>query len=633
MKPVSGRSPMRVLSFSHHHRFVAAAPSGGGIPRKRWISCAAVGAPLLWICLATDVYAAGAAAPISWFTLLMGLVGGLALFLAGLEQLADGLKRAAGGALKRMLGQLTTNRIMGALTGAFVTGALNSSSITTVLVVGFVTAGTMTLTQSVGVIMGANIGSTVTAQILAFNVSQYALLPVAVGFFLMFVKTTERRTQIGMMIMGLGLVFFGMGIMSSAMAPLRSYEPFIEMLRTLRNPLAGLLVGALFTGVVQSSAATVGIAIALASEGFLTLEAGVAVALGANLGTCITAMLAAIGKPPEAVRAAVVHVIFNVLGVLVWFFFIGRLTDIAVWLSPTVPELSGTAKLAAEVPRQIANANTFFNVVNTCLFLPFAGLFAWGATKLIPDRPTPPGPIEPQFLDPALIAVPDMALVAVRRELTRTAEITLSMFTTLGEAFNRGSMQELRTLAKEDDKIDTLESACMAYLNKVRQQPLNEGLSEEHRILMVTAVSLETLADVIETDLVELGAQALALDYRRSRETQSLLFAMYQCVHISLVTLIEVLRTGDQTSIEAITQRSVELKQVQRDFVHRKADRLCYVNEAALKSARLEISISEKLFRMQSLIKRIAHEYLAVEKARAAAETTGDDPPPGAVSS
>jgi Na/Pi-cotransporter len=237
--------------------------------------CMGVGSALLILLILTFPalsLAAQQTGDIAWLTLGMELLGGLALFLFGLEQLADGLKKTAGNTLKIMLARLTTNRFTGAITGAIVTGILNSSSITTVLVVGFVTTGIMTLSQSVGVIMGANIGSTVTAQILAFNISQYALLPIAVGFFLIFSDKSEKLKYAGMMLMGMGLVFFGMSVMSGAMAPLRSYEPFVELLKKMENPLLGILAGAVFTGLVQSSAVTVGIAIALASEGFLAVE-------------------------------------------------------------------------------------------------------------------------------------------------------------------------------------------------------------------------------------------------------------------------------------------------------------------------------------------------------------------------
>ena len=295
---------------------------------------------------------------VDWFYLVMALFGGLAMFLYGMEQMSDGLQAAAGDKLKDVLAGLTKNRFLGAITGAFVTAVLNSSSVTTVLVVGFISAGFMTLTQSVGIIMGANIGSTFTAQIVAFNVTQYALLLVALGFFMLFTAKTERIRHYGSMIMGLGLIFYGMGVMGEAMNPMRTYEPFLELMVKMENPLLGILVGAVFTGLVQSSAATTGIAIVMATEGLISLPAGIALSFGANIGTCVTAILAAIGKPAEAVRAAVVHISFNIAGVLLWVMFIPQLAEFIVNISPSAAELTGKEKMAAEVPRQIANAHT-----------------------------------------------------------------------------------------------------------------------------------------------------------------------------------------------------------------------------------------------------------------------------------
>ncbi|MER2516289.1 MAG: Na/Pi symporter [Candidatus Accumulibacter phosphatis] len=355
------------------------------------LSLLRIGVPVLLLAIAFSAFAVEpdvAAESPDWVQLFLGLFGGLALFLGGLQLLSEGMKKAAGQALKTVLAKLTTNRFTGALTGAFVTGILNSSTVTTLLVVGFISAGFMTLTQSVGVIMGANIGSTVTAQLLAFNLSAYSLGPVAIGFFMMFSAKREKVKYYGMMIMGLGLVFYGMGLMSSGMTPLRTYEPFLVILKGLENPLAGIAAGALFTAIVQSSAATVGIAIAMASEGLLALPAGIALALGANIGTAATTAFMGIlsSKSAEATRASVVHVAFNVIGTLIWLPVIWLLADLSVWVSPASPELQGAARAAAEVPRQIANANTLFNVLNTVLFIGFTGWFAKMAERAVPDR-------------------------------------------------------------------------------------------------------------------------------------------------------------------------------------------------------------------------------------------------------
>jgi len=260
--------------------------------------------------------------------LLTGLGGGLALFLYGMRKMTESLKTVAGGGMKSLLAKLTTNRFTAALAGILITAVIQSSSVTTVLVVGFISAGLMTLSQSIGVILGASVGTTITAQIIAFKVTQYALLFIAVGFLMELTARKEAVKHYGIMLMGLGLLFFGMELMSQATYPLRSYAPFIELMQSMKNPLYGILIGTLFTAVVQSSSATTGVVIVLAGQGFISLDAGIALVFGANVGTCITALLATIGKPREAVRAAVVHVVYKVLGVLIWLAFIPQLAEV-----------------------------------------------------------------------------------------------------------------------------------------------------------------------------------------------------------------------------------------------------------------------------------------------------------------
>jgi phosphate:Na+ symporter len=247
----------------------------------------------------------GAQTELAMLPLVMGLLGGLALFLYGMDKMSESLKAVAGERMKSILARLTTNRVTGALTGAFVTAVIQSSSVTTVLVVGFVTAGLMSVSQSVGIIMGANIGTTITAQIIAFKVTKYALLIVAAGFAMLFLGKRERTRHHGAGIMGLGLVFFGMGVMGEAMAPLRSYQPFLDAMIRMENPAVGILVAALFTGLIQSSSATTGIVIVMASQGLITLTAGIALILGANIGTCVTALLASIGRSLAPISAPV----------------------------------------------------------------------------------------------------------------------------------------------------------------------------------------------------------------------------------------------------------------------------------------------------------------------------------------
>jgi phosphate:Na+ symporter len=546
---------------------------------------------------------------IDWLQLGMGLFGGLALFLGGLDQLSEGLKQAAGRTLKVVLERLTSNRLSGALTGAIVTGVLNSSSVTTVLVVGFVTAGVMTLSQSVGVIMGANIGSTVTAQVLAFNIAAYALGPVALGFFMTFAGRSERVRQVGMMVMGLGLVFFGMGLMSDAMRPLRSYPPFIELLASMERPVLGVLAGALFTALVQSSAATVGIAIALASEGLLSLGGGITLALGANIGTCATALLATIGKPPAAVRASIVHLVFNVLGVVVWLPLLSVLADLAVRVSPAAPELAGAARAAAEVPRQLANANTMFNVINTAIFLPFTAVFARLAERLVKEKPPARGAlIEPRFLDEAALAAPTLALENARRETGRLAEIVQQMLVDVGPAVRERSVERFETLRRHAEETAVLEAAVLRYLGLLRTGVLTERESRETQALMEALVTFESLAAVIARDFAEIARQAGTL--RPSAETTELLRGLYETVQHALELAVRAIRDADADAADqAVAMRETVVLQA-KALLERQAARLRPDDPDYLQLARMQMSVVDKLARIYDLAARIARGVL-----------------------
>ena len=507
---------------------------------------------------------------------------------------------------------------MGALTGAFVTGVLNSSSVTTVLVVGFVTAGVMTLTQSVGVIMGANIGSTVTAQILAFNLSAYSLIPIAVGFFMYFTSKNERPKYFGMMIMGLGLVFYGMGLMSEGMKPLRSFEPFLDILAGMENPLFGILAGAVFTGLVQSSAATVGIAIAMASEGLLALPAGIALALGANIGTCVTALLAALGKPTEAVRAAVVHISFNIVGVLVWLPLLTVLADIAVAVSPSATGLEGKERLAAEVPRQIANANTLFNVVNTLVFISFTTWFARLAEKLVPERAAPEGVIiEPEFLDEGAFKAPSVALENARREIERAGLITLEMMDAFHAAMEKKNKDELDNVARRNDEVDILVTEIVKYLGQIRQAMLTEDEGETHQALMNAMMNIESVADVMETNIVDLGKTYLEGEFEADSEvTQELVQGLMDCVRRGAELAVKAVGQSDQRAAQEVLLLKDDIRDFADRLFERHANRLRSDDPKYLQKVRLLMTFIEELRHIYTLVKRIAKSQLPVEVAR-----------------
>ena len=577
------------------------------ITQKCWIL--ALGLILFSFCSLSPVLAADFAQhDINWFNLTMGLFGGLALFLYGLDMLSAGLKKAAGDALRKLLARMTANRFLGALTGAFVTGVLNSSSVTTVLVVGFISAGVMNLTQSVGVIMGANIGSTITAQLLAFNLSAYSLLPIAIGFFMIFTAKREKVKFFGMMLMGLGLVFFGMGLMSSAMTPLRSYQPFMDFLVRMERPLLGILAGAVFTGLVQSSAATVGIAIAMATEGLLSLPGGIALALGANIGTCVTALLAALGKPVEAVRAAIVHIFFNILGVLIWLPFIGFLDDIAVWMTPL------TNSDNAPIARQLANANTLFNVVNTIVFIGFTGWFAKFAVWICPDRkPETKFIIKPKYLDDGALQVPTVALQQVRNEFGRMGRITLDMLKKLPESIREKDFNKIEEVVKMDDKVDILEAAIFDFLGRIRNQSLTSSESHTQQELMAATIHLENMADIVERE-ISYGIRAyISKERTMSNWTERIFGDLYKEIYLAVRLSVRAIESDDQNAAHEVVKKQSHIKELMDSIIVHKAEGLGLEGSSKMETDRLEISLLEKLGRIYELSRKISMGVLPTE--------------------
>lgn len=293
----------------------------------------------------------------NWSVFIVLVLGGLALFLHGMTIMTDGLKAAAGSSMKNFLKKMTYNRWTSLIAGTGITAVIQSSSITTVLAVGFVSAGLISFQSTLGIILGANIGTTITAQIIAFKVTHAAWIMIASGYLISLIFSKKALKETGTIILGLGLIFLGMNVMSEATEPLKTYDPFIRLMQGMDNYFWGILIGTLFTAAIQSSSATTGIVIILASQGLISTNAGISIIFGANIGTCVTAILSAIGKPREAMRVAVSHILFKIVGVLIWMAFIDNLAYF-------VELISGSDKA-----RQIANAHTFFNVGNTFLFI------------------------------------------------------------------------------------------------------------------------------------------------------------------------------------------------------------------------------------------------------------------------
>ncbi|MCK5325588.1 MAG: Na/Pi cotransporter family protein [Woeseiaceae bacterium] len=554
----------------------------------------------------------------------MGLFGGIALFLAGMEQMSQALKEVAGEKMSNVLARLTRNRFMAAGTGAFVTAVIQSSSVTTVLVVGFISAGIMNLGQSVGVIMGANIGTTITAQIVAFKVTKYALLLVAVGFGMNFFSDKEKMRQYGAMVMGLGLIFFGMAIMSDATKPLRTFEPFIQLMQNMSNPLLGILVAAAFTALVQSSSATTGIVIVLATQGFITLEAGIALAFGANIGTCVTALLAALGKPRTATQAAMVHVVFNVIGVLLWVPLIAVLADFVRDISPSAPDLAGVARLAAETPRQIANAHTIFNVANTLIFIWFTGTIAALVQKLVPEKPEKmPERAQPVYLDEVYFEAPALALDRVRLELVRLGKGVTEMLDKAVNAVGKGTREDLNEIVSMNDDSTHLYKSMIAYIAKLSQLELSSLQTKQLTQLTAATNTVDNMSDTIATNLVALGQQRLESGAQPSEVTQQAFQPLREAIQESFRKAIESVRDRDGQMAAEVIEMKDQVQELARGLEAHLAKRVAVDEPNRVLVYGLETDSVEILQRLYYFAKRLAK---AVVAETAAEEQKGDFP-------
>jgi phosphate:Na+ symporter len=492
---------------------------------------------------------------ISWAFLVIGLLGGLALFLYGMEKMSEGMKKSAGNKMRSILAALTKNRVIGLLVGALVTMVIQSSSATTVMLVSFVQAELMSFAQSLGVILGADIGTTITAQLIAFKLTDYALLMIAVGFGLRMFAKQDNIRHVGDVILGFGILFFGMKLMSDAMTPLRTYPGFIELMHGLENPLLGLLVGTLFTALIQSSSAFTGVLIVLAQQQLITLEAGIPMLFGANIGTCITAGLASIGMSREAKRVALAHVIFKIAGVLLFIFWIPSFADIIRSIAVT---------FGADIARQIANAHTIFNVSLGLVFLPFTAIFAALILRLLPDK------VEEKHLKPATwhleesaIATPAIAIDLVRSEISRMAKILERMLRAIIIPFMSDAnlikkqglpktetnllLEEIPTrdeiypqlsllegLDMREEKIDFLEEKVGDYLIQIGRQELSD--SETNEVFGMTSIvnDMESIGDIIHRIMMPLieKKQALARDFSDEGKEELMIFHVKICKQI-----------------------------------------------------------------------------------------------------
>lgn len=503
-----------------------------------------------------------------YFTIVLGVVAGLGLFLYGMNLMGNGLQKAAGERLKKIIGMLTSNRLLGVLVGALVTAVIQSSSATTVMVVGFVNAGIMQLTQAIGVIMGANIGTTITGQLVSFNLE--ALAPVMVGFGVLasMVSKKEKLKHYAEIMIGFGILFVGMTYMKDALTPLREVQMFKDALVNFgRNPLLGILMGFTLTLLVQSSSASIGILIALASQGLLPIESALPILYGDNIGTCTTALLSSIGTTRNAQRAAVMHLTFNIMGTLLFSIFLNKpIMAIVTNIDPV------------NIPRQIANAHTLFNFINVGVQLPFAGAIVKVAEKLIPEKDSEIELKSTKFLDLRMLSTPSIALNSTIKECIHMAETAAHSF----KCSMRSILEKNRELAFEtfetEKKVNQLEKDIMEYLIRLS----NTSLSGEDRSIVDELFNiindLERVGDHAD-NIAELAVSYVDRDLNFSEESVRDIRLMYDKVMGAYSLAIEAMITGDAEVARQVEQMENEVNIIEKNcrsgHIYRLNNNLC----------------------------------------------------------
>lgn len=426
------------------------------------------------------------------FSDVMGLLGGLALFLYGMQMMSSGLENVAGNKMKQILEKLTANRFLGVLVGAGITAVIQSSSATTVMVVGFVNSGMMTLSQAVWIIMGANIGTTITGQLIALDVGAFAPIIAFIGVAMIVFLKSEKLHHIGSILAGLGVLFIGMDMMSGAMKPLANSEEFVGLLTKFENPVLGILAGTVFTALIQSSSASVGILQALANSGVIGLGSAAFVLFGQNIGTCVTALLASIGTNRNARRTTVIHISFNVIGTVIFttLCLVTPLIAFMEGLTPTNPSA------------QIANLHTTFNVVTSLLLIPFGGLLTLLAEKLLPDKgdKKEEGPALHYLLDLSHINADKLGVVAIstegiRKELQRMLDMARENVIGAFWVFAKKDTEQFKEIEKREEYVDFLNKEISKYITKVGAYDNTRSGSQQLNSYFTITSNIERLSD------------------------------------------------------------------------------------------------------------------------------------------
>ncbi|MDY6640638.1 Na/Pi cotransporter family protein [Clostridioides difficile] len=488
--------------------------------------------------------------------IVISLIGGLGLFLYGMSLMGEGLQKSAGDKLKKIIELLTSNVVMGVLVGTVVTGIIQSSSATTVMVIGFVNAGIMNLSQAIGVIMGANIGTTVTAQLVSFNLEGIAPIALGIGILFYLFTSNQKTKHLSEILIGFGILFTGMEFMKDAVAPLAEYKAFTDaLLYFSKNPVLGILAGFAITGIVQSSSASMGMLIALASQGILPLSSALPILYGDNIGTCVTSLLSSVGASRNARRAAVMHLSFNVIGTIIFMLVLNKpISAIVTHFDPT------------DTARQIANAHTLFNLTNVIILLPFSKYIVKLANRLIPIKETESEIVNnTKYLDERMFSTPSIALGNTVQEVVRMGHKATNSLEHSIAGFLNKSNEDINKAFESEKVVNKLQKDILNYLLKLSKEPLRDDERFRTDLLFNTVNDIERVSDHAE-NIAELAMSVKEMNISFSDSAIREIYEIYNKTITNFKDALIVLDVKDFELANKVLEVENEVNYLEKTF-------------------------------------------------------------------
>ncbi|MBI3754400.1 MAG: Na/Pi cotransporter family protein [Deltaproteobacteria bacterium] len=533
---------------------------------------------------------------------LLTLFGGVLLLLYGMRIAGDGMQKAAGARLRGFLLAVTDNRFKGVGVGALITALLQSSSATIIMLVSFVGSGLLSLSATMGVILGADIGTTVTVQIIAFKIYDYAIALVGIGILLEFLGRKGPLQDIGQAVLGFAFIFLALKILTDVFLPLAGDPLFKEMLTNLgKDPVAGIIISALLTAIFYSSAATIGLALTLAHNNLITLDAAMPIVLGANIGTCVSAITSSIGAPADAKRVALAHVLFKAIGVVIVLPFLSSFTHLVGLSTPYLA-------------RQVANAHTFFNIAITLLFLPFISPFTRLVEILLPEKAPSQQSFGPKYLDKLVLTSPSLALGQATREALRIADIVSDMLKQSIEVFKSNNTALMEAIEERDDDVDMLDREIKLYLTKLSQEGLTAEQARREMEIITFTNNLENIGDVIDKNLMELAKKKTKKQLSFSRDGLREILEFHQKVMENFELGISAFTSGDVELAHKLLRHKMRLGEIERDLRQAHINRLHLGLKESIDTSAIHLDVLTNLQRINSYVANIAYPILEKEK-------------------